>query len=277
MKLYDTHAHVNLAAFKEDREQIITQALLAGVIINNVGTQKDTSKRAVDLTKNHENVYAVIGLHPVHTISQEIDEEDSHFISREEHFDYEYYKALAEDPKVVGIGECGLDYYRLPEDKTFDEVKTIQKQAFLQQIKLAKELDKALVIHCRTQNGSVDAYEDILEMLKNEKPSRFEIHSFTSNWDMAQRFLELGGYIGLNGIITFDKSGVLKEVIENCPLERIVLETDAPYLAPPPYRGKRNLPEYVRYVAQFIAEVKGLSFEEVCEKTTLNAKTLFKI
>ncbi len=277
MNLYDTHAHVNLAAFKEDYKEIIKQAQQAAVIVNNVGTQKDTSKKAFDLAKEFDNVYAVVGLHPVHTISQDVDEEESHFISREEEFDYAYYKALAEDPKVVGIGECGLDYYRLPEDKTLEEVKTIQKEAFLQQIKLAKELDKALVIHCRTQKDSSDAYEDILEILRLEKPSRFEIHSFTSNWGIAEKFLELGGYIGLNGIITFDKSGVLKEVVKNCPLERIVLETDAPYLAPAPYRGKRNQPNYVEYVARYIAEVKGLSFEEVCKQTTSNAKALFKV
>lgn len=277
MQLYDTHAHVNLAAFKEDYKEIIKQAQQAAVIINNVGTQKDTSKKAFDLAKEFDNVYAVVGLHPVHTISQEVDEEESHFISREEEFDYAYYKALAVDPKVVGIGECGLDYYRLPSDKTLEQVKATQKEAFLQQIKLAKELDKALVIHCRTQKGSDDAYEDILEILRLEKPTRFEIHSFTSNWTIAEKFLELGGYIGLNGIITFDKSGVLKEVVKNCPLERMVLETDAPYLAPAPYRGKRNLPEYVQYVAKYIAELKGLSFEEVCQKTTSNAKALFKV
>ena len=277
MQLYDTHAHVNLAAFKEDYEKIIKEAQQATVIINNVGTQKDTSKKAFDLAKEFDNVYAVVGLHPVHTISQEVDEEESHFVSREEEFDYAYYKALAEDPKVVGIGECGLDYYRLPEDQSLEEVKAIQKEAFLQQIKLAKELDKALVIHCRTQKGSDDAYEDILEILRLEKPSRFEIHSFTSNWAIAEKFLELGGYIGLNGIITFDKSGVLKEVVKNCPLERMVLETDAPYLAPAPYRGKRNQPSYVEYVARYIAEVKGLSFEEVCKQTTSNAKALFKV
>ena len=277
MQLYDTHAHVNLAAFKEDLEDVIKQTQQAAVIVNNVGTQKDTSKKALDIAKQFENVYAVVGLHPVHTISQEVDEEESHFISREEEFDYSYYKALAQDPKVVGIGECGLDYYRLPADKTLEEVKTIQKEAFLQQIKLAQELDKALVIHCRTQKGFDDAYEDILEILKLEKPTRFEIHSFTSNWLVAEKFLKLGGYIGLNGIITFDKSGILREVVKNCPIERIVLETDAPYLAPAPYRGKRNQPNYVEYVAKYIALVKGLSFEEVCQQTTQNAKALFKV
>ncbi len=234
----------------------------------------------------------MVGLHPIHTISQEVDEEESHFVSREEKFDYEFYRKLAQDPLVVGIGECGLDYYRVPDGMGLGQVKEIQRNAFLQQIKLAKELDKALVIHCRpskdleTKKDSTDAYEDILEILRGELSTngvsgtnslRFEIHSFTSNWQIARQFLELGGYIGMNGIITFDKSGVLREVATNVPLEKIVLETDAPYLAPGPFRGKRCLPEYVKYTAEFVAEVKGISVDQVAVQTTKNAKALFII
>ncbi len=279
---YDTHAHLNLRAFNEDYKEIAQQALAAGVILNNVGTQKDTSAKALALAEEFpEGVYAVVGLHPTHTISQEIDEEESHFISREEKFDYEYYKNLASNAKVVGIGECGLDYYRLPEAMSKEQVRAIQEPAFRDQIKLAKELGKVLVIHCRASKASTDAYEDILEILRAEKANaqlpRFEIHSFTSTSAVAQQFLELGGYIGLNGIITFDKTGVLKEVVASVPLEKIVLETDAPYLAPGKFRGKRNIPEYVKFVAEYIAQVKGLSTEQVAEQTTANAKALFKV
>lgn len=278
MNLYDTHAHLNLRAFNEDYKQITQQSLDAGMILNNVGTQKDTSAKAVAIANEFaDRVYAVIGLHPTHTISQEIDEEESHFISREEKFDYEFYKKLAADPKVVGIGECGLDYYRMPEGMSREQVREIQSDAFIQQIKLANELDKALVIHCRASKDSTDAYEDILEILRSERLKRFEIHSFTSNWQVAQRFLELGAYIGLNGIITFDKTGVLKEVAANVPLEKIVLETDAPYLAPGPFRGKRCLPEYVKYTAEFIAQVKDMPAELVAGTTMENAKELFKV
>jgi TatD DNase family protein len=275
---YDTHAHLNLRAFNEDYKEITQQSLDAGVILNNVGTQKDTSEKAIRMANEFsERVYAVIGLHPTHTISQDIDEEESHFVSREEKFDYEFYKKLASDPKVVGIGECGLDYYHMPEGMTREQVRGIQSEAFLLQIKLAKETDKALVIHCRASKNSTDAYDDILEILSEHKPERFEIHSFTSTMEVAQKFLDLGAYIGLNGIITFDKTGVLKEVAAKVPLEKIVLETDAPYLAPGPFRGKRCLPEYVKYTAEFVAEAKGLSIEEVAEQTTRNAKQLFKV
>ncbi|MBU6447537.1 TatD family hydrolase [Patescibacteria group bacterium] len=277
--LYDTHAHVNFAAFKDDYERVTRQSLDAGMFLNYVGTQKDTSKEAVELARKYADrpLYAVIGLHPIHTIAQQVDEEESHFISREEKFDYAFYKQLASDSKVVGIGECGLDYYRLPEGMSKEQAREIQSAAFEQQIRLANELDKALVIHCRASKDSNDAYEDILAILQKEKPQRFEIHSFTSDLSIAQKFLDLGGYIGLNGIITFDKSGVLREVAQKVPLEKIVLETDAPYLAPAPYRGKRCLPEYVEYTARFIAEARGITYGQVCEQTTANARKLFKV
>lgn len=277
--LYDTHAHVNFAAFRDDYERITRQSLDAGMFLNYVGTQKDTSKEAVELARKFAGspLYAVVGLHPIHTIARQVDEEESHFMSREETFDYEFYKQLAADPKVVGIGECGLDYFRLPEGMSKEQARLIQSAAFIQQIRLANELDKALVIHCRASKNSNDAYEDILAILEKEKPQRFEIHSFTSDLGIAKKFLDLGGYIGLNGIITFDKTGILREVAQKVPFEKIVLETDAPYLAPAPYRGKRCLPEYVEYTARFIAEARGITYEQVCEQTTSNARRLFKV
>jgi TatD DNase family protein len=265
-----------MKAFEEDREHIAAEAIAQHVMFNNVGTHKSTSQKAVELADG-KNVFAVVGLHPIHTISQDLEEEDAKFKSREEVFDYEFYKSLASGPKVVGIGECGLDYFRLPPEMEFKKVKAVQTEAFVAQIKLAKELDKALVIHCRTSKENNQAYEDDLEILKSSDRPRFEIHSFTGDWHLAERFLELGGYIGLNGIITFDKTGALKEVVEKCPLDRIVLETDSPFLSPPPHRGKRNLPQYVQYVAEYIASIRQMPYEEVCEITTKNAKQLFKI
>jgi TatD DNase family protein len=277
VKLYDTHAHVNFAAFKESYKDIIEDTLGQGVWLNNVGTQKDTSAEAVKIANEFsEGVFAVVGLHPIHTLKQNVDEEESHFMTREEKFDYDYYKKLAGDPKVVGIGECGLDYYRIPEGMAITDVKKIQFEVFKQQIKLAKETGKVLVIHCRASKDSTDAYEDIIEILKKDRPERFEIHSFTSNWAIAKQFLDLGAYIGLNGIITFDKTGTLNEVIKNCPLDRIILETDAPYLAPAPFRGKKNEPAYVKYVCEFIADAKGLDALDVGNKTSHNAKELFQ-
>lgn len=283
MKFIDTHTHINLNAFRDDGEEAIERALAAGVAIVNVGTQTDTSRQAVKLLEQFpENVYAAVGLHPVHTYGHHYeDEEEVKFKTREEGFDYELYKELANNPRVVGIGECGLDYYRLPQDRDPLEIKQLQRAAFGVQIKLARELDKALCIHCRPSDGTMDAYEDIIEILrpiKQEQPDfRFEIHCYTGDLATAQKFVELGAYIGINGIITFDKTGRSESVVKGVPLENIILETDAPYLTPLPHRGERNEPSYLPFIAEKIAEWKGETPETVAEATTANAKKLFAI
>lgn len=283
MKFIDTHTHVNIRAFEEDAEQVIKRAHDAEVAVVNVGTQIDTSRQAVEmLQKFPENVYAVVGLHPSHTYSHNfVDEEEVVTKTREEHFDASLYKELASDSRVIGIGECGLDYYRLPDDRDREEIKQLQRATFDAQIKLALELDKTLCVHCRPSDGTEDAYEEMLEIIskvKNENPLlRFEIHCFTGSAKMAKKFAELGGYIGLNGILTFDKSPRSREVVETLSLENIILETDAPYLTPKSNRGKRNEPAYLPEVAEKIAEWKGVSADEVARQTTANAKRLFKI
>jgi len=298
MMLIDTHAHVNFKAFKEDAEDTIKRALDSGAWVVNVGTQIDTSKSAVEMAgKYSEGVYAVIGLHPVHVYSQHLDEEETSFRSREEHFDTAMYRSMAQNSKVVGIGECGLDYYRLTDDAAQNQIiKQKQEAAFIAQIKLAKELNKALVIHCRPSAGTQDAYEDILKILDSELQlsppkiggvprgkvegrggMRFEIHSFTGSSEIVQEFVKRGAFVGLNGIITFDKSGNMQKVVEIVPIDRIVLETDSPYLTPIPHRGKRNEPSYVKFVAERVAQIKGLSIEEVASQTSQNAKKLFNI
>lgn len=283
MKLIDTHTHVNLRAFKDDAEATIQRAIDAGVGVVNVGTQIDTSRQAVELLdKFSDNVWAVIGLHPSHTYAHDYeDEEEVKFKTREEHFDPGLYRELANNPRVVGIGECGLDYYRLPDDRDHGEIKQLQRKAFDEQIKLALELDKALCVHCRPTDGTVDAYEDLLEIIKQEKAGnenlRFEVHCYTGDAATAMKFVELGGYIGLNGIITFDKTGRSEEVVKAVPLENIILETDAPYLTPKSHRGERNEPSFLPEVAEKIAEWKNLSPEEVATQTTQNAKQLFNI
>jgi len=283
MELIDTHCHINLNAFREDGAEVLQRALDAGVAVVNVGTQIDTSRQAVKLLEQFpQNVWAAVGLHPTHTFKHQYhDEEEVSFRTRDEVFDYEAYKQLAGNPRVVGIGECGLDYYRLPEDLDHAEVKQKQKAAFEQQIKLALELDKALCIHCRPSAGTMDAYEEIIGMmeavLKETPKLRFEIHCYTGDLATAQKFVALGAYIGLNGIITFDKTGRSEEVVKNIPLESIVLETDAPYLSPAPNRGKRNEPAMVKLVAEKIAEWKGVDVETVARTTTENAEKLFAL
>lgn len=280
MNLIDTHCHINLNAFREDAEAVIQRTLDAGITIVNVGTQIDTSKQAVALLEKFpEKVYAVIGLHPVHTFKHQFhDEEELSFKTREEVFNYEEYKKLGSNSRVVGIGECGLDYYRLPEELDEADVKAKQKAAFELQIKLAKELDVALCIHCRPSQGTMDAYEEIIEIIKpNLQNLRFEIHCYTGDLPTAKKFVELGAYIGINGIITFDKTTRSREVVQGIPMENIILETDAPYLSPVPYRGKRNEPLYMQETAKKIAEWKNIPIDEVAEITTKNAKKLFKI
>lgn len=283
MKFIDTHTHVNLRAFKDDAVETIQRALDAGVTVVNVGTQIDTSRQAVDLLSQFpENVYAVVGLHPSHTFAHDFeDDEEVKFKTREEHFDANLYRELAINPRVVGIGECGLDYYRLPDNRDHDEIKSLQRAAFRDQINLVLELDKALCIHCRPSDGTLDAYEEMLEIIsevKSKSPNlRFEIHCYTGDAPTAQKFFELGGFIGLNGIITFDKTGRSESVVKALPLEAIILETDAPYLTPKSHRGQRNEPSYLPEVAQQIAEWKNTPIEEVAAITTANAKKLFNI
>lgn len=281
--LIDTHCHINLNAFRDDGAEAIKRAHQAGVVVVNVGTQIDTSRQAVKLLEQFpENVYAAVGLHPVHTYQHNYeDEEEVKFKTREEGFDYELYKQLADNPRVVGIGECGLDYYRLPETRDEAEIKQLQRTAFLSQVKLAQELNKALCIHCRPSAGTMDAYEDIIEIMKQAKQDtpnlRFEIHCYTGDLPTVLKFVELGAYIGINGIITFDKTGRSEQVVKGIPLESIILETDAPYLSPIPYRGKRNEPSYVGLVAEKIVEWKGVDMEEVAQVTTANACKMFNI
>lgn len=279
--LIDTHAHVNFRSFKDDAKETLQRALDNGTWVINVGSQIDTSRQAVELANQFENsVYAVIGLHPEHTHSQHVDEEETHFKSREEDFDINLYSELVKNPKVVGIGECGLDYYRLPEDKNLhEEVKQKQIAAFRKQIHFAKEHDKVLVVHSRPEKGSDELYKDMLKVFMEEKVSdmRFEVHSYTHTPEFFQKFLDLGAYVSFNGIITFDKTGNMAELVKMAPSDKILLETDCPYLSPVPMRGKRNEPSFVKYVAEKVAEIKKLSVKEIEEITSNNAIRLFKL
>jgi TatD DNase family protein len=252
--LVDTHSHLNFNAFKDDANEAIRRSLDGGVFMINVGSQYSTSKRAVGMAEKYETgVYAAIGLHPIHI--------------QDEHFDYEKYKELAlsaVEGKVAAIGEIGLDYkseYILFKEK--------QKEALLRQLDLAKELSLPVIFHCRM------AHQDLIQIIQQSNIStiRGVIHCFTGTWEDAQKYLETGFYLGFNGII-FKLD--LDEVIKKTPLEKILLETDCPYLTPKPMTG-RNEPSYIKYVAKKIAQLKNLTFEKIAEITTQNAKKLFKI
>lgn len=277
--MFDTHCHVQFQGFKKDADEVVKKCGEKGMLLNLVGTQKDTSRTGVAMAQKYPFAYASIGLHPVHLFSTHIDEEESSFISREEDFDYEYYKTLAQNPKVIAVGECGLDLYRLPEGRTVEEVLEKQKKVFTLQYKLAQELKLAMVIHCR------EAHQQLIGLLKTFTNSvRGTVHCYTSNWHFAQQYLGLGLHIGFTGVITFPPRKTdpqaqtdLLEVVKNCPLNRIVIETDAPYLAPQAFRGIRCEPPMVAEVIKKIAELKNLTFAEVERATTENAKMLFEI
>lgn len=276
-KLFDVHTHAQFAAFRDDDDLVIRRALDAGVWLVNVGTQRDTSSKAVEFAEKFpEGVYATVGLHPIHTEKSYHDEQElglpqsnaapQGFTSRAEEFDYEYYKKLAAHPKVVAIGECGLDYYRLAQ-----ETKEKQRAAFIQQIELAHELKKPLMIHCRNAFG---------DLIKTLQATSYQlqlnpgiIHFFSGTKDGARRLLDLGFSFSFGGVVTFVRD--YDEAVKYIPLERILLETDAPYVAPVPYRGKRNEPAHVVEVAKKIAELKGSSIDEVAGQTTKNALAVF--
>ena len=285
--LIDTHSHINFNAFKDDGDQAIKRALDQSVWMINVGSQYDTSRQAIEYAnKYQEGVYAAIGLHPIHLEEMEVDDEelgDLKFKTRKEEFDFEKYWELAQERKVVAIGEIGLDYKSVNSKQGIVNNKEKQKEVLKQQMEISQQMNLPIIFHCR------DAYDDLIKILEDFKGScatcafgcpgagaggtKGVIHCFCGNLETSRKFLDMDLYLGLNGLITF--SSQYDQVVKETPLGKILLETDCPYLAPAPYRGKRNEPAYVKYVAEKIAEIKGIGFEEVAEQTTKNAKELF--
>jgi len=283
-KYIDTHAHVNINAFKEDAEAVISKCKEEGVMMINVGTQQDTSKRAVELAEKYNNCYAIVGLHPVHTSASyhdesELGEKMKAFTSRGEEFDIDYYRNLAKSNKVVAIGECGLDYYRLEKD-----TKAVQEKAFIEQIELANELGLPLMIHTRDAKGNsasakADAgvgnvYDDTYEILKAHAKVRGNVHFYAGNYEQAKKFFDIGFSVSFTGVITFAKD--YEEVVRNAPLDMIHGETDCPYVAPIPYRGQRCEPWMVQEVYKKIASIRGEDEELVRAQLVENARHLYK-
>jgi len=253
-RLFDVHSHLNLAAFDKDRKAVIERMKERGVLSVVVGIDKKTSIEAVALAVEH-SFFASVGLHPA---------------DFGEDFDYDYYKNLAQNPRVVAIGECGLDYFHTQEDKE----KKKQEKIFRQQIDLALETDKPLIIHCR------DAYDEVWKILNSyfliyNSKLRGHLHFFAGDWQIAEKFLNLGFYLSFTGVITFARQA--DEVIKKMPLDRLMIETDAPFVAPAPYRGRRNEPLYIEEIAKKIAVLRGVSFEKIAEITVQNAQKFFNI
>lgn len=252
--IFESHAHYDSGKFAEDREELLLSMQENGIgTILNVGATWKSVKTVMELAEQYPFVYAALGLHP-----------DEVGDLNEERF--AILKAECQKEKVVAIGEIGLDYY-------WDhESHELQKKWFLRQLELARELELPVIIHSR------DAAEDTMKMMKEHAAGlRGVIHCFSYSKEMAEEYVKMGFYIGVGGVVTFKNGKKLKEVVEAIPLERILLETDCPYLAPEPYRGKRNSSLYLPQIAQAIADIKGVTYEEVVAQTEQNAKLLFGV
>jgi TatD DNase family protein len=275
---------VHFQAFRDDMDEVVRRSLNAGVHMITVGTQRDTSANGVKLAERHDGVWAAVGLHPSHLFPGYLDEQEVQFKSRNEVFDPEYYRGLLKHPKVVALGEMGLDYHYTYEGVSDEQMKGKEAEAFAAGVKIALEEGLPVIIHCR------DAHDDQIALIEklygphHGDAPRGVVHCFTGTRHDAERYFALGFYVSFTGVITFPpkKSEVaagkelLTDVVKWAPLDKIMVETDAPYLAPMPHRGQRNLPNYVKYVAEKIAELKGIPFGDVEEATTANAKRLFR-
>lgn len=250
--LIDTHAHLNGKQFDEDRQEVIERALAAGVTrIVNIGFNRETIPSSLELAETYEFIYTAVGWHP----------QDAKDMGPD---DLDWIGELCRREKVVAIGEIGLDYYwdTSPKD--------VQARVFREQIRLARRLGMPIVIHNR------DAHQDVVTILKEEKAGEVGgiMHCFSGSWEIAKQCLDMNFHISFGGPITFKNARQPKEVLAKVPLDRLLLETDAPYLTPHPHRGKRNESAYVRLVAEAAAEIKGLSLEELAQVTTANAVRL---
>jgi TatD DNase family protein len=251
--LIDSHAHLEMKEFDFDREEVIKRARQAGVdFIVTVGTNLALSRKAVELAEKHENIYATVGIHP-------------HDVAKTDKNTYEALKKLTQRQKVVAYGEIGLDFFRniSPQEEQID--------LFGRQLELAHELNLPVIIHDR------EAHEQTLRMVKASGVRCGVFHCFSGDYNMAKQCIDLGFYISIPGVVTFDKAKTIQDVAQRMPLSSLLLETDAPYLAPIPHRGKRNEPSFIIHTAKKVAEIKGVSWEEVADVTTKNAKSLFHI
>lgn len=250
--IFETHAHYDDGAFDSDRSQLLEDLPNHGVFrMVNASADLISSRKSVELSRQYPYIYAAVGVHPEN-------------LPENEKFDFidELKGTVLDNEKVVAIGEIGLDYHYRTDNKD------IQKIAFLKQIELANELDLPVVVHDR------DAHGDTLEILEKTCPKGV-VHCFSGSVEMAKKVIDLGMYLGVGGVVTFRNAKNIARVIRDIPLETVVLETDAPYLAPEPFRGKRCDSSMIKYTAQKVAEIKGISIDEVLRITKLNAMNLF--
>ena len=254
ISLVDTHAHIDGEDFDEDREDMLARAKRAGVIaVVTFGDTMEASARAASLAAKHENVFAGVGVHPENVYPFTKDDDDR-------------LAAWTKGKNIVAIGEIGLDYYWEKDE----EKRKLQRKMFVRQLALARDLDLPVCIHDREAHG------DLMTILKTEgRKNRGVIHCFSGSWEMAKELLKLGWYIGVDGPLTYKNAAKLPEIVAKTPADRLLVETDCPYLSPLPYRGKRNEPAYVRITAERAAEIRGESLEDFAAQTTKNACEIY--
>lgn len=275
--LIDSHCHLHFPSYASDLDVVLSRMHDRGIGGITVGTSVANSRVALAFSHAHEDIWATAGLHPEHTTSSYEDPEEG--TVHEHDLDSEALLEIARDKKCVAIGECGLDFYRIDEGIDKATAYATQERVFREHIRVAHALGLPLVIHCR------EALPRLAEILQDAQSNgmkmRGVIHSFTGTWEEAKPLLDLGMHIGVNGIATFplrktqDPSSAINVTLEKIPLNRLLVETDAPFLAPVPQRGKRNEPAFVEHVAEHVARVRCQSLEEICEATTRNTIELF--
>ena len=256
ISLVDTHAHIDGEDFDEDREDMLARAKQAGVIaVVTFGDTMEASARAASLAAKHENVFAGVGVHPENAYPFTKDDDDR-------------LAAWTKGKNIVAIGEIGLDYYWEKDE----EKRKLQRKMFVRQLALARDLDLPVCIHDREAHG------DLMMILKTEgRKNRGVIHCFSGSWEMAKELLKLGWYIGVDGPLTYKNAAKLPEIVRQMPADRLLVETDCPYLSPLPYRGKRNEPAYVRITAECAANIRGESLADFAEQTTKNACEIYGV
>ena len=255
-EIIDTHAHLDFKDYNKDLDDVLEKARKHGIAkIINISSSPSTIDKTIELTKSHPMIYGALGIHP----------HDSK-LATYTHYEHVLTQAKSNN-KIVAIGEIGLDYH-------YDHSpRNIQQMVFRKFINIAKELDLPVVVHER------EAAEDALKILKEEAASDTGavIHCFSGDVNQAKKMLDLGFYISLTGVVTFKNAQITKEVAKYVPIDRLMIETDSPFLTPAPHRGKRNEPSYVKFVAEYIAELRAMDFDLFCNKTTESAKIFFKL
>ena len=254
--LVDTHCHIDGEEYERDRDEMIARAGRAGVkLLVNMGDRMESSERGVKLAARYENVYTGVGVHP---------EEAFPFTQADD----DRLAAWTKEPRVIAIGEIGLDYYWEKDE----EKRQLQRDMFIRQLALARDLDLPVCIHDREAHG------DMLKILQTEgRENRGVIHCFSGSVELARELLKLGWYLGIDGPVTYKNAKKGLDVVREIPLDRLLLETDSPYLTPHPYRGRRNEPGLVRLVAEKAAELRGISLAELARQTTQNARDIYRL